>query len=304
MSERAIVLLLIAGAALAAPVEAQDLAQLRRREAELIARRDELHAKLVREVRDRFEMQPRTVVTVGRVYVAFPQWASTGKNEDLTAALGAHLARYGVAVDSFLSDTIVIGVVEDTVEGIPTAATMRYRVGPEDGSQEVAIDPSRPDEWVAGVVGTALQHWADGLIDWPLKHWLGRLDQRATVAALRDPIVRDLVRSRSSRAQRCLNGAADECLLLLELGEGEIPLLAAYDPADLPGLFGHMDLNDRIPGKTNCVGKRSPEACMELVRLGRAVPPHPVSTRARQSLFAYAVAAGGEGAWLRLHRAA
>lgn len=299
--------LLVACAAFAAPAVGQDIAQLRRREAELIARRDELHAQLAEEARRRFEMQPRTVVEVRGLKVAYPEWA--GRSDGLVAELDAQVARYGSAIDllradTLSSDTLAIGVVADTaIVGVPSYATMKYRIGPEDGSRPVSIDRDHPDAWVAGIVGAALQHWATGIIDQPLREWLGTMDQRATVASLRDPIVRDLVRSQSSRARRCLNGAANECRLLLELDPGRTPLLEAYDPADLPGLFGHMDLDIRIPGRANCVGKRSPEACAELVRLGRALPPHPVSMRARQSLFAYAVATGGNGAWLRLHQA-
>jgi len=111
------------------------------------------------------------------------------------------------------------------------------------------------------------------------------------------------VTSPSSRARRCLSGAATDCRLLLELGEGDTPRLEAYDREDLPGLIGRMDLDLRIPGRANCVGKHDPAACAELVRQGRVIPPHPVSPRTRQSLFAYALVSGGESAWLRLHEA-
>jgi hypothetical protein len=303
MSERRVLGLLLAGTLLAVPAQAQELDQLRRREAELTARRDDLHAQLSREASDRFRSQPRVVVSTGKLHVAFPEWAAGGTNEELIAALTAQAARYGVAIDSFLTDTLVIGVEADTVEGIPTFATMKYRIGPEDGSQWISVDRRHPGAWVAQFAGAALQHWAGGLIDRPLRSWLGTMDQRSTVASLRDPIVRDLVTSPSSRARRCLNGVTEECRLVLELDEVATPLLSAYDPTDLPELFQRMDLNARIPGRANCIGKRDTAACAELVRLGRAEPPHPLSMRSRQSLFAYALALGGEDAWLRLHQA-
>ncbi|HEX7918502.1 MAG TPA: hypothetical protein VF454_03815 [Gemmatimonadales bacterium] len=306
MSERRILQLFLACSAVAVavvvPVQAQDVEQLRRHEAELLARRDGLVEQVAREAEGRFRSERRTVLAVGPLRVAYPEWASVAANNELSAALEAEVRRYGTAVDSLLADTVYIWVDEPAPER--HVARMKFRVGSWTGTREVGIDSTRPGAWVSEMAVAALDEWAmQSLLDLRLSQWLGRLDQRNTVASLRDPIVRDLVSSPSSRARRCLDGSPDDCRLLLELDEGATPLLEAYDRADLPGLFDRMDLNDRIPGRANCIGKRDTIACADLVREGRALPPHPVGSRARQSLFAYAIATGGEGAWLRLYRA-
>lgn len=300
MSERPLLTLLVACAAIAAPVRAQELEQLRRHEAGLLARRDQLMEQVAREAEGRFRSERRTVLAVGPLRLAYPEWAAIAENEELIATLEAQVRRYGTAADSLLSDTLYVWVDEH----LPGRSwRVKYRMGLVTGTREMSIDSIGPGRWVAEVATFALQDWAGDLTDLRLRLWTGRLDQRTTIAALRDPIIRDLVGSPSSRARRCLDGAPEECRLLLELDEGATPLLAAYDASDLPGLFERMDLSARIPGRANCIGKRDASACAELVRQGRVQPPHPVSTRARQSLFAYAIAAGGEQAWLRLHQA-
>ena len=302
MSERRVLTLLLACAGLVAPLRAQELEQLQRQEARLLARREELTQQVSREAEGRFRSERRTVLTVGPVHVAYPEWAAATGGDDLAAALRSQLDRYGTAADSLLAgDTIYIWVDEQEAG---RAARVKYRVGGWQGGRTTGIDSTHSGAWVAAVAVAALDEWAlQTLLDLPLAQWLGNWDQRNTVASLRDPIVRDLVGSPSARAQRCLNGAAEECRLVLELDEGATPLLSAYALTDLPGLFQRMDLGARIPGRANCVGKRDAAACAELVRLGRARPPHPLSMRSRQSLFAYAIASGGADAWLRLHRA-
>lgn len=300
MSECRLLSLLLACVALAAPVQAQELERLRRHEAELLARRDQLMEQVSREAEGRFRSERRTVLTVGRLHLAYPEWATAAGNGQLANALEAQLSRYGSAADSLLRDTLFIWVDEHD----PARSwRVKYRMGNTSGTRQMNVDSIGPGAWVTEVASAALQDWAEDLTDLRLRLWTGRLDQRTTIASLRDPIVRDLVSSPSSRARRCLDGAPEDCRLLLELDDGATPLLAAYDAADLPGLFERMDLNVRIPGRASCIGKRDPAACAELVRQGRAQPPHPVSTRSRQSLFAYAVALGGKGAWLRLHEA-
>ena len=302
MSERRVLSLLLACVAFAAPVRAQELDRLRRHEAELRARRDQLMEQVSREAEGRFRSERRTVLTVGAVHLAYPEWAAAAGDEGLAEVLRSQLDHYGSAVDSLLAgDTIYIWL-DEREPG--RAAQVKFLIDHWPGTREVGIDSTRPGKWVPGVATAALDEWvSQTLLNLRLSQWVGRLDQRNTVAALRDPIVRDLVASPSSRARRCLDGSSEDCRLLLELDEGPTPLLEAYDRADLPGLFGRMDLDVRIPGRANCVGKRDPTACAELVKSGRALPPHPVGSRARQSLFAYAIASGGEGAWLRLYGA-
>ncbi|HVX87663.1 MAG TPA: hypothetical protein VG940_01960 [Gemmatimonadales bacterium] len=295
MSERAIALLLIAGALCAAPVAAQDLAQLKRRQAELEAQLERLRTATADSAEQKFWGQARTVVSSGPLHLAYPEQVVAAASDTLGPFLEAQRRRYGVALDSLLTDTLYGGLAEELhPTGVGGA---QWRLGALRGEQ------ARKGDWMETTVATALQRWSQELLDPALRAWLGAIDSRSTVATLRDPLVRDLVGSRSSRARRCLNGAADECRLLLELDEGATPLLSAYDPADLPPLFRAMDLNDGISGRANCVGKRDPAACAELVRQGVIRPPHPVSARARQSLFTYALAAGGDDAWLRLSRA-
>jgi hypothetical protein len=309
MSERRFLSLILAGAVIALPVQGQDLAQLKRREAELIARRDQLFAQSARESQERFASGQRAYLTVGRFTVAYPKWVAEEGDAHLAATVSAQVERYGTAADSLLTDTLYVWVVE-VIEG--RMAGVKYRLGAIEGARRVWVDSTTRVASVEEIVNAplveeiataVLLQWAKELLDTSLTSWVGSLDQRNTVVAVRDPIVRDLVASRSTRARRCLAGAVIECRLLLEVDDGSLPLLDAYDAADLPGLFEAMDLSDRIPGRANCVGKRDPAACADLVRSGRVRPPHPVSMRTRQSLFTYAIASGGDGAWLRLHRA-
>lgn len=292
--------LLVAAAVLAAPVRAQELEQLKRHEARLLARRDELLQQVAREADGRFRSERRTVLAAGPLRLAYPAWATAAGDTQLARTLEAQVRRYGTAAGSLLADTLYVWV-DETFPG--RGSEVKYRIGELTGTQNVAVDSFGPGTWVAEIVAAALQDRAEQLIDPRLVLWTGRLDPRTTVATLRDPIVRDLVGSLSSRARHCLSGVPEECRLVLELDAGATPLLSAYDPADLPALFRRIGLDPRIPGRASCVGNRDGAACAELVRLGRAEPPHPLSIRARQSFFAYALAAGGEDAWLRLHRA-
>lgn len=300
MSERRVLGILLAAACLAGPARAQapELEQLKRREAVLEARLDRLRAATADSAEQRFWGQARTVVSSGPLHVAFPEAAVAGHRDRLVAFLEARRRLYGDAVETLRDDTLYVGRVEEPRPDGTSWFRTQWRLGDLRGEQTDVAG------WMEAAVATALENWSQRSLDPALRAWLGAYDSRSTVAGIRDPLVRDLVGSGSSRARRCLAGAANECRLLLELGAGANPVLEAYEPADLPALFGRMELNDRIPGKADCVGRRSAGACVELVRLGRVFPPHPVSARARQSLFAYAVAAGGEGAWLRLHRAA
>jgi hypothetical protein len=301
MSERRVLSLLLTCAALAAPVQAQDLAQLRRREAELTALRAQLYNDAGVESDRQFKSQRRSVLSVGRFHVAYPEWMGNDLGEDVTTVLEAQLRAYGQAADSVPMDTLYIGMVD--AFGGSGSVGLRFRMGPVDGVREFGHDSTEAGEWVRFVASLALQRWAEDLLGLPMNQWLGPMDPRASVATLRDPLVRELVGSPSSRARRCINGTIEDCRLLLELDEGGTPLLAAYDVGDLPTVIGRMDLSVRMPGRANCIGKHDPEACAALIRQGRALPPHPVGPRARQSLFAYAVATGGDGAWLRLYRA-
>ena len=299
MSERRLLLLLLllACALTSAPVQAQELERLKRREAELTAQFARLQSEAVARTDDLFWRQARDVRARGPLIVAYPQGTASEVVGALPVALDAEQARYGIALDSLLTDTLYAGMEVPGAGSAGRVPKAIWRLGALHG------ELSPVGDWLNSTVGAALQSWSGGLLDPKLRSWLGAVDGRASVATLRDPLLRDLVGSPSSRAHRCLNGATEDCRLLLELDEGPTPLLAAYDPTDLPTIFGRMDLNVRIRGRANCTGKRDPAACAELVRRGVVLPPHPVSPRARQSLFAYALAAGGEGAWLRLHRA-
>lgn len=295
MSERTIIPVLLACAALVAPVEGQSVPELQRREAELTARLARLHAQEAAAVERRFLGQQRTILSSGTLRVAYPTAALHDVPGSVTALLDSQRVRYGSAIDSILADTLFIDLGD-----VPEHPT--WRIGSLAGEVAVDVPRTRGAEWIAAVTGPALRRWALELLDPGLREWLGGLDPRATIATVRDPLVRDLLNSPSSRARRCLLGALTDCRQLLELGEAGTPRLEAYDREDLPVLIGRLYTDPRIPGRANCVGKRDPEACAELVRQGWVLPPHPVSTRARQSLFAYALASGGAGAWVRLHR--
>ena len=300
MSDRGLRAALLACVVIAAPAQAQEPEQLRRHEARLLERQQELLAEAAAAGGARFNAERRTVLTEGPLHLAYPDWAPVAGDEPLLRSLQAEVRRYGTAADTLRPDTVLVGVIAHE-HGSPWR--VGYRIGELSGAREMRLDSAGSAAWVGEIASAALQDWGLSLLDPRLRKWIGALDQRNSVDELRDPIVRDLVGSPSARARRCLRGAPEECRLLLELGDGPIPRLDAYEPTDLPGLFERMWLSERIPGRANCVGKRDGRACAELVRLGRIEPPHSVSLRTRQSLFIYAITAGGGDAWLRLHRA-
>ena len=70
MSERRVLTLLITFAAFAAPAQGQDLAQLRRREAELEAQLERLRTSTADSAERKFWGQARTVVSSGPLHIS------------------------------------------------------------------------------------------------------------------------------------------------------------------------------------------------------------------------------------------
>ena len=298
MSERALLLGLALWAA--APLQGQELERLKRHEAELVARLEALQGEAKAAETARFVTGPFAATRVGELVIAYPEWAAGDVAEGLAAALGPRLARYGTALALRRGDTIFVSIDERSRNGSIVQA--RWQFGAARGEQWVGAGARDPVGWVADIVDVAIGAWVGSLVDPDLLAWAGVNSARISASGLRDPIVRDLVASHSSRARRCLRGADDDCRLLLELGEGGVPRADAYDPADLPGVILEIT-SVYVPGRVNCTSKRDVAACVELVRRGSTIPPHPVSTRTRSALLAYAIAQGGEGAWLRLRDA-
>ena len=103
MSERALLALtLLVGAT--APLRAQDLAQLRRHEAELTQRLAVLEAQAASADSTRFVDQKRRIITVAPLVVALPEWVSDDDKQGLEQVVAARRERYGSAFDALLAE--------------------------------------------------------------------------------------------------------------------------------------------------------------------------------------------------------
>ena len=288
---------------LGAPLRAQELAQLARREAELRVRLDSLKASVAVGDSMRFAGQRRAVVSAGEFHVAYPEWVVRETRVDLPVLMSSWRARYGRIVDSLLRDTLFIGA-DDSVHARRAGwVELEWRMGPLHDSASVPLVGEMRGEWPAWIVSVALRRWAASLIDLRFARWLGESDPSLSLDLQREGAVRGLMLSPSSRGRRCLEGDIEECALLLELRDLPDPVLQGYDPADLPGLVARMFIRS-IPERSRCVTGRDLATCAEILGAPTRRPARAASPAIRQSLFAFAVMRGGEMAWMRLKQAA
>lgn len=298
MSERARAILLFGLLLLGAPLHAQDRERLLRRQASLTARIAAFQASQAMHDSLRFEEQRRVVVSAGAVHVALPEWAAEAGRRNVPQLAAAGRERYGDLLDSQLRDTLFIWI-EDSIRGSTIKhSDMEWRLGGLHGRGSVERAGAGADAWLTWVPSAALEAWAQTRLAPELSQWLGPTNPAAGFASTRDGIVRELVSSPSSRGSRCLNGAMDECKLLLQVVATEDPLLDAYDPSDFPGLVRGWR-SEIAAGRSRCVNGGDIAACRQVLQRPDRRPVQAASNGMRQSLFAYALMRGGEGAWSR-----
>jgi hypothetical protein len=151
---------------------------------------------------------------------------------------------------------------------------------------------------VSWVPSAALESWAQSRLSPALAEWLGPTNPSAGYASTRDGMVRELVTSPSTRGPKCLDGDIEECAFLLQLAATDDPLVDAYDPADLPRLVRGWR-SEITAGRSRCVNGGDLAACRQVLQRSERRPVQAASNGMRQSLFAYALMQGGDGAWLR-----
>jgi hypothetical protein len=303
MSDHRLLGLLLGVVALSAPLHAQERERLARREAELSARLAVLKAHEASDDSTRFVDQRRTIVSAGPFHVAYPEWAAREARHRLPELVEERRRRYGVALDSLLTDTLYIWVDDSAHARQASSTSAVWRMGALGGQQSITLQGGMRSDWVTWTASTALEQWAQSVIDPEFTRWLGPTNPRMEFADLRDGSVRELILSTSSRGRRCLDGSIEECELLLELQPVPDPLLQAYDPADYRGLVERPGTND-YAGRSRCVTGRELATCVEILQRPGRRPIRALSGRVRQSLMTFAMMRGGGAAWLRLSRAA
>ena len=111
-----------------------------------------------------------------------------------------------------------------------------------------------------------------------------------------------LATSRSSYARRCFEGAIRDCAVVMELTPDRPadPLRAWYRSEDIPELVSEYTSRDSSENALfrRCVLERNADVCDSAARL-RAIR-YPLSVSIKNSLVAFAVERGGQGAFTRL----
>ena len=304
MSDRSL-LLLLALVAGAGTLEAQDVERLEARERRLLDRLAQVTDSAAALSRSAFDRQERVVVSAGGFNVAYPAWAAAEGRSRLAAVVSTRRARYGVALDSLLTDTLVIWIYADGRAGGRRPARAAWRLGAIRESADVDLAGDLASDWVSGLPAHALDRWARALLDPDLTTWLGPTVTGQALPDLLDGSVRDLLPSRSGPARRCLSGDIAGCRRGLDLGGEGDELARWFDLADIPALFSRSEwIEERTPGRAACLAGRDLETCRRAMRAGGITTPRPTTHRVHESVYAFALATGGEGALLRLHRAA
>jgi hypothetical protein len=207
-------------------------------------------------------------------------------------------------IDSLLTDTLFIWVEDSAQATGKWTAHGEWRLGGIRDSLFIDLDPELRLDWATWAVGQALERWAQRVLDPALVSWTGPTGPRVSVDALRDGALHDLVTSPSSLARRCAEGDLDRCRRLLDLNAAGDTGISSYDAADLPRLVESSGTAEYLPGRAECVVQLDLARCGELIRDHHLAIPWAATARVRQSLFAFALATGGQDAWLRLQRAA
>ncbi|MEO6067631.1 MAG: hypothetical protein ABIQ41_06590 [Gemmatimonadales bacterium] len=303
MSERPL-LLILALLVAARPGMAQTVPQLEHRLRLLQERREAVVDSIARRSDRIFEDQPREVVFAGPVPIAYPAWAAANARASLPKVAPVWLERYGAALDTLLRDTITIGL--DPTANASTRGTVigEWRLGALRSEVVAGLGPDVVYDWITVVPTEALGVWERSLLDTTMRAWLGRGLRGQSAERLLDGSVRDLVASPSAVAHRCLGGRVEECARVLDLSGPSESLTRWYDLPDIAAFADRIATESWARGRSECVNRHDLDQCRALLRRNHFTPPRPTNDRVRAGFYAFAIVTGGEGAFLRVHRAA
>ena len=303
MSERPL-LLILALLVAAHPGMAQTVPQLEHRLRLLQERREAVVDSIGRRSDRIFEDQQREVVFAGPVPIAYPAWAAAKARASLPKVVPVWLERYGAALDTVLRDTIIIGL--DPAANASTRGTVsgEWRLGSLGSRVFAGLGPDVIYDWITVVPTEALGVWERSLLDTTMQVWLGRELRGQSAELLLDGSVRDLVASPSAVAHRCIEGRVEECARVLDLGGPSEALTRWYDLPDIVALADRIATEPWARGRSECVDRKYLDQCRALLMRNHFTPPRPTNDRVRAGFYAFAMVTGGEGAFLRVHRAA